>query len=252
MNQTVEHELKWHTSYWPFLLSFGILFLAPLSFIFYFVYNKPMLSILSLGVGAPLVLISIAGWVKEGLEDEHGYSQGHSIWAMPILIVSEGFLFIGLFAAYWGLRLSSQAWPPAGTPEKAYAMPIILTAILALSAFSSHRAEKSLDNPEHAGFVAWLVVTLIFAVGFMGLTAYEWSRLIGEGFTIKTNVYSSAFYTITGFHASHVLVGVGIFISILIPALSGKISYPFVKSACIYWHFVELVWLFVVSQVYFW
>lgn len=61
------HEMSWHTSYWPMLVSVGVLFLAPLAFGFYFVYQKPLFGALSLGIGAPLVLISIAQAWASGL-----------------------------------------------------------------------------------------------------------------------------------------------------------------------------------------
>ena len=78
------------------------------------------------------------------------------------------------------------------------------------------------------------------------------SLLVLEGFVGGTNAKGTVFYSITGFHASHVFVGLAIFFCILFPALGGKISKPFVQAGSIYWHFVDIVWFFVVSQVYFW
>lgn len=251
----VGHEIKWHTSYWPFLLSVGVLFLLPLSFAFHFVYHKTFLAYLSLGIGAPSVLFAIVGWVKEGLRDEHGYGEGLSVWAMPFFIVAEALLFVGFFAAYWVTRLTAPAWPPAGTPEISTTMPIIMTFILLASSFTIHIAEKKIEDEERhdsGGFLMWLVITMVLGGIFLGISAYEWSELIHEGFSINTNIFSSSFFSITGFHGSHVLVGLGMFLAVLIPALSGKVSKPFVTAASIYWHFVDVVWFFVVSQIYFW
>ncbi|MEK6690442.1 MAG: heme-copper oxidase subunit III [Nitrospirota bacterium] len=248
----IGHELKWHTSVWPLILSVGILFLLPLAFAFYFVYKMPMMSIISLGIGAPLIIISIAGWIKEGLEDAHGYSMGHSIWAMPIFILAEAMLFVGFFVAYWAMRLLSPIWPPAGTPEMPVLVPVIMTIILISSSVTIHFAEVNIEHEDRSGFLSWLIFTIILGAAFLGFSVYEWSELFHEGFNFKTNVYSTAFYSLTGFHGSHVLVGLGIFLSVLLPALAGRINKAFVKSASIYWHFVDIVWLFVVSQVYFW
>lgn len=253
-DHAAEHELTWHTSYWPLILSAGVLFLGPLSFIFHFVYHHSAVAVAALIIGLVLTIGSIAGWVKEGIEDKHGYSAGHSIWAMPLLIVSEALLFVAFFAAYWALRLTAPSWPPPGTPDIQHSIPVIMTIILVASSITIHFAEKQLD-PERGdrnSFVMWLAVTITLGLVFIGLSAYEWSELIQHGFTAGTNTYSSAFYAITGFHGSHVIVGLGIFVCVLIPALAGKVSEPFVKSASIYWHFVDIVWLFVVSQVYFW
>lgn len=246
------HELAWHTSVWPLLMSVGILFLAPLAFAFYFVYQNPLLAAISLGIGAPLTIISIAGWVKEGFEDEHHYSEGHSIWAMPIFILAEALLFVGFFAAYWVLRLTQPSWPPQGTPEMPLLIPIIMTIVLVSSSVTIHFAEKRLEEDDRSGFTTWLIITIALGALFLGFTGFEWNELWHEGFTPKTNVYSTAFFSLTGFHGSHVLVGLAIFLCALIPALAGKISKPYVTAASMYWHFVDIVWFFVVSQVYFW
>lgn len=245
------HELKWHTSVWPLLLSVGILFFVPLAFTFYFVYKNALLSMISLGVGAPLTIASIIGWVKEGLEDSHGYGEGHVVWAMPIFILAEALLFIGFFAAYWFLRFSAPAWPPAGTPEMTHTLPLIMTVILVTSSITIHLAENEMEKENKGGFIMWLVATIALGSVFLFLEGSEWVGLIGEGFTTKTNIFSTCFYSITGFHGSHVLVGTATFLFILVPALAGKINKHFVTSASMYWHFVDIVWLFVVSQVYF-
>ncbi len=255
MNHTREH-VEWHTSYWPMILSVGILFLLPLSFAFYFVYKMSLMAIVSLGIGAPLTILAITGWVKEGLEDAHHYSEGHSVWGMPVFIVAEATLFMAFFAAYWALRLSQPGWPPPGTPEMPLVIPVIMTIILVSSSLTIHLAEKELKEGRGENFLRWLGVTLVLGVLFLGFTGFEWTKLWHEGFTTSTNVYSTAFYSITGFHASHVLVGVGIFIAILFATLAGKTETrpfrPFVTAASIYWHFVDVVWIFVVSQIYFW
>ncbi len=250
-----EHELSWHTSYWPMILSVGVLFLLPLAFTFYFAYHNTLLSAVSLGIGAPLTLISVVGWVREGLEDAHGYHSGLAVWAMPLFIVAEALLFIGFFAAYWVTRLTALAWPPAGTPHMSYTIPLVMTVLLVSSSVTIHMAEHSMEREEAAdrgAFNMWLIITMVLGTVFLGFTAYEWTELVHEGFVIGTNIFSSSFFSITGFHASHVLVGLGIFLCVLIPALKGNVNKTFVKSASIYWHFVDVVWLFVVSQIYFW
>jgi cytochrome c oxidase subunit 3 len=173
---------------------------------------------------------------------------------MPLFIVAEALFFAGFLVAYWVLRLTAKSWPPAGTPHLEYVIPVIMTIILIASSVTIHFAERCLEKEvaDKNGFHTWLIVTLILGAVFVALSVYEWSALISAGFGASTNVYSTAFYSITGLHASHVIVGLGLFISILLPSLNGKVSAPLVKSASIYWHFVDIVWLFVVSQVYFW
>ena len=248
----LNQALEWHTSVWPLVLSVGILFLIPLPFISFFVYSSATAAIVSLGIGTPLTLLSIAGWVKEGLEDHHGYCEGLSIWAMPFFIMAEALLFVGFFAAYWVTRLQAPTWPPAGTPEMPVLIPLIMTAILVSSSITIHMAEQRMDRNDQAGFRLWLKITMVLGVVFLGFSAIEWSELFSHGFELKTNIYSTAFFTITGFHGSHVLVGLCIFLAILLPALKGTVNATFVRSASMYWHFVDIVWFFVVSQIYFW
>ena len=244
------HGHHWETSPWPLVLVIGILFLIPFAFALYFVYAKPLMAMLSLGIGAPLTVIAIAGWIREGVgqKDEPGYV----LTAMPLFIFAEAFIFIAFFAGYWVVRLSSSGWPPDGTPEISKTIPLIMTAILVASSFTIHHSEERMEKGDRGGFLTWLIATIILGIVFMLLTINEYSHLMAEGFNFKTNIFSTAYYSITGFHFSHVLVGVGMFICVLIPALMGKMSKSFVKAASMYWHFVDIIWFFVLTQVYLW
>ena len=256
MNEyTVEHGIPghdphWETSPWPLVLSMAMLFVFPFAFSLYFVYSKPIMAILSLGIGVPLTLLAVAGWISEGVGQTR--EPGYSVKAMPFFIVAEAFIFIAFFVGYWVMRLSASSWPPAGTPDIALTVPIIMTLVLVSSSFTIHLSEQKMEHGDRGGFLMWLIVTIILGTLFLGLSMNEYSHLFAEGFNFKTNAYSTAFFSITGFHASHVFVGIGMFICILIPALMGKMSKSFVKSASMYWHFVDIIWFFVVTQVYFW
>ncbi len=246
------HELEWETSPWPLIVCIGILLFAPLAFSFHYVYEKPAASIVCLALGGALILISVIGWVKDGLEDKHGWGAGLSFPAMPFFILAEALIFAALFAAYWVIRLNAPHWPPIGTPHISKITPIIMTVILVSSSVTIHLAEMRHEEENHEGFLLWLWLTIILGSIFFAITMNEWSHLIGEGFDTTTNAYSTVFYSITGLHASHVLIGVILFICILIPAHLGKTNNTFVKTVALYWHFVDIVWFFVASQVYFW
>lgn len=248
-----EHAHGWEISPWPLPLSIGILFLCPLAFSFHFVYKMDTAAILSLGFGTVLTVMSIIGWVSEAIEDKYGWGNGWGLSAMPLFIVAEAFIFIACFAAYWVMRLKAPSWPPAGTPEHMpFMLPIIMTIILVSSSFTIHFAEARLEKHDIAGFRTWLIITIILGAVFLGISMNEWGTLMHEGFNVTTNSYSTAFFSITGLHASHVIVGLGIFIFILIPALRGKVDETLVKGGSMYWHFVDIIWFFVVSQIYFW
>jgi cytochrome c oxidase subunit 3 len=241
-------------------LCIGLLFAIPFPFSLYFVYASPLAAVISLGIGVPVLVISIAGWVKETVsththEHEHmhlGEVTGLGLDAMEYFIVAEALIFVAFFVSYWVTRLSATSWPPAGTPHISMAAPMVMTLILVTSSITMHVAELQLKKNRLQGMIGWLVVTMILGTVFVGFSINEWAHLFGEGFNFTTNIYSSSFFSITGFHMSHVLVGLGMFIAILLPALGGKTNKTFIKSAGVYWHFVDIVWFFVLSQVYFW
>jgi len=212
----------------------------------------PAVSTICLALGGGLILISVIGWVKDGLEDKHGWSAGLSFPAMPFFILAEAFIFVALFVSYWVMRLKAPVWPPDGTPHISMVTPIIMTIILVSSSVTIHLAEMRHAEGNHGGFLGWLWATIILGCVFFGFTLNEWGHLLHEGFNTSTNAYGTIFYSITGLHASHVVVGVALFICILIPAHMRKTNTTFIKTASLYWHFVDLVWFFVVSQVYFW
>lgn len=251
-NSAAGHAHEWETSAAPLLIVLGILFAVVFAFSGYFVYDNILMTAIFAGLGVPILLIGISKWVSEGLEQTHLHF-GYAATGMPIFIISEAFIFLTFFIAYWFSRLQmGDAWPPPGTPHIDYTLPIIMTVILVTSSFMIHIAENKLKEKDEAGFRTYLIITIILALVFVGCTFYEYHHLLGEGFNPGTNIYSTAFYSITGFHCSHVIIGASIFIAVLIPAMSGKINTTFVACAAVYWHFVDIIWFFVVSQVYFW
>lgn len=242
---------EWEVSWAPMVAVLGTFLLVPGGFSLYFVYNNSLLAIVAAGLGVPLLLAGLARWVSEGMSHKN-LVEGASVIGLPIFIVSEVFIFLSLFASYWMMRLKADAWPPQGTPEISHTIPLIMTVILVTSSLTIHHAEVKLDKGDLGGFRSWLMLTILLGLVFFGFTTYEYSHLAHEHFVPSTNAYSTAFFSITGFHASHVLVGACTFIAVLIPALGGKTNRAFVQCASIYWHFVDIVWFFVVSQVYFW
>jgi cytochrome c oxidase subunit 3 len=244
------HQHDWDVSPWPMVIAIGIIFLMPLAFAFQFVYHQPLSSIISLGIGVPLIIMGIAGWISEAIGGEHG--SGLSVPAMGWFILAEAMIFVSFIASYWFMRLTASAWPPEGSVELPKMMPLVMTIILVTSSFTIHIAEAKMEQNDRAGFLKWLLITMILGISFLGISVYEWTHLFHEGFNVSTNVFSTSFFTITGFHGAHVAVGLGIFMAILVPALMGSVNHDFVKSGSLYWHFVDIIWFFVVSQVYYW
>ena len=245
------HEHHWEWSWAPLLVVAGTFFLLPIAFSLFFAYDNMMGTAVAAGVGTVMLLAGVAMWVDEGLT-QTPLLAGVANIGLPIFILSEIFIFLSLFSSYWMMRLGIDSWPPAGTPEIDKVLPLIMTVILVGSSVTCHVAEEKLDHGDLSGFNMWWVITILLGALFLGCTIYEWNHLIHQDFIPSTNAYSTAFYTITGFHASHVLVGLGAFIAVLIPALGGRTNKTFVNCVSVYWHFVDIVWFFVASQIYFW
>ena len=138
-----------------------------------------------------------------------------------------------------------------GTPEINHVLPLIMTAILVTSSLTYHQAEKAYEEG-HGGFTFWVLVSIVLGIAFVSCTGYEYTHLWSEGFKPGTNAFSTPFYALTGFHGTHVIVGLVAFLAVLIGVLTGKAHKSLVKLAGVYWHFVDIVWFFVASQVYFW
>jgi cytochrome c oxidase subunit 3 len=245
------HAHHWEHSWAPAAISVGALFFT-LAFSMFFVYDAKLPAIVFAGISAPLVLIGIAKWMSE--MGQPTVPALNSL-GLTLFIFGEILIFLGLFASYWTVRISAgmdgAAWPPAGTPELNHVLPLIMTAILVTSSFTYHHAEKKFEEGE-GGATFWLLVSIVLGAAFVSCTAYEYTNLWGEGFKPGTNQYSAAFYSLTGFHATHVIVGLCGFLAVLLGSMFGKVHQTLVKSIGVYWHFVDIVWFFVASQVYFW
>jgi cytochrome c oxidase subunit 3 len=247
----VHHEVE--LSMWPLIVGIGAL-LIPISFMIHFSWGAPpMFALLGAGVAVVLLVIGLFGWVNEvhAKKEDVGLSKV----AIVVFIVSEVALFGGLFAGYIYTMLFSEAWPPANTPAGVPPMGIalLMTFFLISSSFWIHIAETKLESGDAGGFKTWLSLTFVFGLAFMLGMGYEWNHLMEEGFSISTNTYGTFFYTVTGFHGSHVLVGLVLqaFLMILISANKiGKKRQTLAKVTGLYWHFVDLVWLLVLSMIY--
>jgi cytochrome c oxidase subunit 3 len=160
-----------------------------------------------------------------------------------VWLASELMFFSGLFAAYFSLRAATHPWPPKG--DILDVPPVLVaTILLVLSSFTMqygvHRAIKG----DRWGFIGWLTLTFILGCLFEGM---QISDYIGRPFSLDKDAYSSAFYTLTGFHFLHVAGGlIGM---IIIGARAWKTprfghrTVPAIEFLSYYWHFVDVVWV---------
>jgi cytochrome c oxidase subunit 3 len=197
--------------------------------------------------------MSTAALTAHDNPSDHHASQRTAVFGMTLFLASEAMLFAGLIAGYIVLRLSSPAWPPSPDLPK---LPVVLTGIntvfLIASSFTYHAAEVAVKKGKRG--TAWLFLTVLLGSLFLCIQGYEWYHMHHEGLWFNTGgAYGSSFFVLTGFHGLHVLVGVLMIAWALIRQLGGAYtaqSHTYLILAGMYWHFVDVVWLFLYSVLY--
>jgi cytochrome c oxidase subunit III len=175
--------------------------------------------------------------------------------AMILFIASEAAIFASFFAALFYARLHAKAWPPAGIEHFQLLLPAVNTVILLSSSVTCHLAHVALEKRHREGVVSALMLTIFLGAIFLCGQAYEYGVLNGEGLNIRSGIFGSTFFMLTGFHGLHVLMGI-IFLNVVYGAvMRGRVThdqqFP-LKAASWYWHFVDAVWICVFSVVYLW
>lgn len=162
-------------------------------------------------------------------------------------------MFAACFYSYTILRISGGGWPPDGMPSLPKTLPAINTVILLASSLSLHLSLKAIREGRHKSFVRFFVTTPLLGLLFTALQILLWRDLMAQGLTHQTGSYGSAFYFLTAFHALHVVVGLGMLFYTLPKALRGHYtaqSHHGIKLVAMFWHFVDLVWIFMFLWVF--
>jgi len=167
------------------------------------------------------------------------------------LIVAEASLFAVFVVAYLYDLGKSLSGP---TPGDVLSVPVVGTVCLLSSSVTVTLAVRALRRGAVSRSGAWLLATVLLAVAFLTDTAIEWARLITrEGLTIGTNLFGTTFYALVGLHASHVIVG-GVGLSLVAVFAWTRALRPAhaerVELVSWYWHFVDAVWIVVLTVVY--
>lgn len=173
---------------------------------------------------------------------------------MVLFIASEVMLFGGLLSAYWFLRSQAGTWPPEGQEETvAKGLGIALTVILVSSSVFAHIGIMGIQKNNQTMFKFGLAMAVVLGTIFIGGQIYEWFHLFDEGLNATSGVYGSTFFLITGFHGSHVIAGLlmlgyALFRASMRDFNSARHVFP--EAAVLYWHFVDVVWIFVFVILY--
>jgi cytochrome c oxidase subunit 3 len=169
-------------------------------------------------------------------------------------IVTDALLFAGFLGSYGFHRLGSSNWPD--TAEVFHLVLItVMTFVLISSSATMAVAVAAARAGDRGKVKAFLGFTIVGGLIFMGMQAIEWSAFIADGGRLHTNPWGDAgfgayFFMVTGFHGTHVLLGVVILLITLLRQRAGKGTANGVEVAGLYWHFVDLVWVFIFGCFY--
>lgn len=244
-------------SIWPVFTSLGALLLTNGSVIYFHSSDAFWMKL-----GLIQVIVGMVGWWRDVINESFQYHtpvvQRGLRLGFILFIVSEVMFFFGFF---WGFFHSSLApsifiggiWPPKGIePFDPWTIPLANTLILLLSGASITWAHHAIIADEKEDTRAAFMVTLFLAGYFTLLQLYEY---ISAPFSISDSVYGATFFMMTGFHGFHVLIGT-IFIAVCFMRFKLGHFTPNhhigFEAAAWYWHFVDVVWLFLFGVVYWW
>lgn len=211
------------------------------------------------------VLFTMFGWWRNVIAEAHAGDhtpvvQLHLRYGMILFIASEVMFFVGWFWAWFDFSLFPSVsdviggvWPPEGTTViNAFELPLLNTMILLCSGTTVTWAHHSLLHGDRDGLIKGLWCTILLGALFTSIQAYEYSE---APFNFTGFTYGSSFVMATGFHGFHVLIGTIFLIVCLARAYAGhftpKQHFGF-EAAAWYWHFVDVVWLFLFMVVYVW
>jgi heme/copper-type cytochrome/quinol oxidase subunit 3 len=176
-------------------------------------------------------------------------SRKMAFWAF---IGSECLLFGSLISTYLLYKGRSVVGP---TPQEILNIPVtsVSTFDLLMSSLAMVLALAAVERGDKVWVRVWLGTTAVLGIVFLGFQVYEFTSFVHEGLTLQTNLFGSTFFTLTGFHGGHVLIGVLWLVTLLVCSFMGKLGPEKalnVEIAGLYWHFVDVVWIVIFTVVY--
>lgn len=248
-----------NVSPWPLTGSIGALSLTTGLIIWFHQYRLFLFII-----GIFITIITIIQWWRDIVRESTFQGFHTNIvqlgiqWGIILFIVSEVFFFIRFFWGFFHRRLSPTIelgilWPPQGiNPFNPFQIPLLNTIILLSSGITVTWSHHSLLEKNHQQANQRLFLTIILGIYFTILQAYEY---IEAPFSIADSIYGRSFFIATGFHGLHVIIGTLFllicFIRLINNHFSARHHFGF-EAAAWYWHFVDIIWLFLYISIYWW
>jgi len=193
--------------------------------------------------------------------DSHSHSDSHSPsdWALPdkgrvgmVSLILTECAFFGTFVVVYLFYVGKSLSGPY--PSEVLEVPVLNTICLLSSSITVVLAVRGLEKGEITRFSVWMLATVLLGAEFLVGTGLEWQGLIEDhGLWIDTNLFGTTFYSLVGFHALHVTLGLVLLSTVLILALLGHVKKENAHKVDMlswYWHFVDAVWIVVLTTVY--
>lgn len=183
------------------------------------------------------------------------FAIGSKKLGMWLFIMSDALTFSSLIIAYSYVRVASQQWPMPFHTWPSIVVASIMTFCLLSSSVTMVLAVAAAARGNRASTVKWIGATMLGGIAFIVLHLNEWMGLIHEGVTPFGNpwgtpLFGAAFFTLTGLHMTHVTVGVLYLAVVAFGFGRSKFTAEDVEVSGLYWHFVDLVWMFIFPMVY--
>nr|DAZ91351.1 TPA_asm: COX3 [Gammarus chevreuxi] len=244
---------------WPIVASLSAMLITT-GLVKWFHYFTPSLLIIGL---ISVVLTSAQWWrdvSREGtLQGLHTLKVSYGLrMGMVLFIVSEVLFFFSFFWAFFHSSLTPTmevggSWPPTSIdPFNPFQIPLLNTAILLASGVTITWAHHAVTENLHTQAVQGLALTILLGLYFTALQAMEY---LESPFSIADSVYGATFFVATGFHGLHVIIGTSFILVCLLRLTLAHFSsshHVGLESAIWYWHFVDVVWLFLYISIYWW
>jgi cytochrome c oxidase subunit 3 len=176
-----------------------------------------------------------------------------AIW---LFIIADAATFGAILFAYGYLRLANPDWTRPFAFSPTIVNGIVMTVVLLTSSLTMVAAVAAAQSDRASAGVRWLSATIFLGIVFAALHLREWFALIGEGWRLFRNpmggspLFGATFFGITGLHLLHVICGVIVIVVITIGFRRGRFDAGHIETTALYWHFVDLVWMFVFPLVY--
>ena len=171
-------------------------------------------------------------------------------WGMVMLIATEATIFASLLASYFFIRAGSAEWPPVGIEAPKLERIGVFTVVLLASSIPLVVAERAIARGQVRRVRRLLALSFVMGLVFLVHQGFEYVDL---HFGIQDNAYGSLFYVITGLHGLHVLIGLLMSLVVQAKAAVGRITaerHETLRVFSMYWHFVDVVWIFVFTSLY--